>query len=146
MTSAHGGGCLCGALRYEFTSPPRWVGYCHCQSCRRNTGAPIAAFVGLLHGQFRYVKGKPVRFESSPQTFRSFCGKCGSPITYESSRWADEAHINMGTLDRPQDFQPTFHVHVAEQIPWLHMGDDLPRFPESGSSGAQPLDPAKKKA
>jgi len=92
------------------------------------------------------VKGTPVRFESSPQVHRSFCGKCGSPITYESARWADEVHINMGTLDRPQDFQPTFHVHVAEQIPWLHMNDDLPRFPASGSSGAQPVNPTRKNA
>jgi hypothetical protein len=63
MTSAHGGGCLCGALRYEFTSPAKWVGYCHCQSCRRNTGAPMAAFVGLLHGQFRALGLREVNAE-----------------------------------------------------------------------------------
>ena len=132
----HAGGCLCGALRYEFEAPPKWVGYCHCQSCRRNTGAPVAAFVGLLRGKFRYVKGTPVRFESSPQTWRSFCGQCGSPITYESSRWADEVHVNMGTLDAPGDFAPTFHVHVAERVSWFETADSLPRYPASGDTAS----------
>jgi hypothetical protein len=130
----HAGGCLCGAVRYEFDGPAKWVGFCHCQSCRRNTGAPLAAFVGLPRERFRYANGKPVRFESSPRTWRSFCAACGSPLTYESERWADEVHVNMGTLDAPQAFQPTFHVHVAEQLPWLHFADGLPRFPASGAT------------
>ena len=136
--TTHTGGCLCGAVRYEFDGPTKWIGYCHCQSCRRNTGALFAAFVGLPREQFRYVKGAPARFESSPRTWRSFCGRCGSPIIYEADRWAGEVHVNMGTLDAPQDFQPTFHVHVAEQVPWLHIADDLPRYAASGA-GAQPL-------
>jgi len=30
------GGCLCGAIGYESSEPPNWIGYCHCrytQSC-----------------------------------------------------------------------------------------------------------------
>ncbi|WP_255417518.1 GFA family protein [Maritimibacter sp. 55A14] len=39
------GGCLCGATRFRAIGPNKGAGYCHCESCRRHTGAPVAAFV-----------------------------------------------------------------------------------------------------
>jgi hypothetical protein len=34
------GGCLCGAVRFIATGQPKAVYWCHCQSCRRHSGAP----------------------------------------------------------------------------------------------------------
>jgi hypothetical protein len=38
------GGCLCGAVRFIATGQPKGIYWCHCQSCRRHTGAPVAVF------------------------------------------------------------------------------------------------------
>ena len=36
----HGGGCLCGAVRYRIDGPVRDVIVCHCSICRRYHGGP----------------------------------------------------------------------------------------------------------
>ena len=38
----HGGGCLCGAVRYEIRGPLRGVIACHCSQCRRTSGHYVA--------------------------------------------------------------------------------------------------------
>ena len=76
MTS---GGCLCGAVRFEFAGAPLWAGYCHCESCRRATGAPVAAFIGVQQSAVSFSGEPPSVFPSSPGVERWFCGACGSP-------------------------------------------------------------------
>jgi hypothetical protein len=127
-TQAAGGGCLCGAVRYKASGRRLWVAHCHCQSCRRNTGAPVATFVGYGQEQFAFVSGVPMSYNSSPGVTRSFCGQCGTPLTYESDFYPGEVHILLGTLDNPEDFVPQVHVHVGEKLPWLEIHDGRPRY------------------
>ena len=117
----HTGRCLCGAVRYRALGAPKWIANCHCASCRRATGAPMATFAGFPAERFSYLAGAPVGFHSSPGVTRSFCGQCGTPLTYEGARWPGEVHVLVGTLDRPEDFAPTHDAFVEEQLPWLHL-------------------------
>ena len=126
-TGRHTGGCLCGDVRFEASGPPDWVAHCHCASCRRNTGAALATFAGYTQATFAYVKGAPAQFSSSPGVARSFCARCGTSLTYEADWCAGEVHINIGTLDHPEQFSPQRHVFVGEKVPWLHIDDGLPR-------------------
>jgi hypothetical protein len=119
----HTGGCLCGAVRYRAQGAPKWIANCHCASCRRATGAPMATFAGFETGRFSYAAGRPVRFPSSPGVVRSFCGLCGTPLTYEGARWPGEVHVLVGSLDRPEDFAPTRNAFAEERLPWLHLAD-----------------------
>ena len=59
------GRCLCGAVRFEATGPAKWTGYCHCESCRRHTGAPVAAFAGFERDQVSFSGAPLARFASS---------------------------------------------------------------------------------
>ena len=128
MTTRHHGRCLCGAITFEASGDPKWVVHCHCESCRRATGAVVATYAGYEAGNFSITAGAPVRFASSEGVTRSFCGTCGSSLTYEGARWPGEIHIFVATLEDAADFVPRAHVHVAEQLPWLHMDDGLRRF------------------
>ncbi|MBB6410176.1 GFA family protein [Mesorhizobium sangaii] len=127
MTAAHAGGCRCGAVRFEVSAEPHHVSYCHCGDCRRASGAPVSAFVGFPVDQVAFT-GKALKmYENGPVT-RSFCGICGSPIAYVDERLEDVIYFTLGAMDVPADFPPTLHAYVSEQLPFLHMPDDLPRY------------------
>jgi hypothetical protein len=38
--------------------------------------------------------------------------------------------ITIGSLDSPETLPPTLHYWDSKRLPWLHLADDLPRFPE----------------
>lgn len=122
------GGCLCGAVRYRVRGAPLWVAHCHCRSCRRATASAMATYAGYAEDSFVVETGDPARYSSSPGVTRSFCGRCGSPLTYASERWPGEIHIFVCTLDEPEALTPRAHVHVAERLSWLHTNDGLPEF------------------
>lgn len=136
------GRCLCGDVRYTVSQPPLWVGHCHCESCRRNTGSAVATFVGVAVDAFTTTLGTRSFYESSPGVRRSFCARCGTPLAYESDRFPGEVHLFLGTLDDPNQLRPQFHVHCAERIPWFEIHDTLPRYPgstlEADHSGTDP--------
>jgi hypothetical protein len=124
----HSGGCLCGAIRFQMNADPLWVAYCHCQSCRGHTGSAVATFAGFAESSVSFVQGGPELFESSPQVWRSFCGRCGSPISYRAARFPGEVHFYIGAMDRPEQYVPQAHVHYGERISWFDTKDELPRF------------------
>lgn len=39
------GGCMCGAVRYECSAEPVFMGNCHCRNCQRVTGTAFAAVI-----------------------------------------------------------------------------------------------------
>ena len=118
------GGCLCGAVRFVATGQPKGVYWCHCQSCRRHSGAPVSVFVAFDHSAYRVTKGEITKFDSTPgRTRRGFCSRCGSTLTCESLRLATEAHFHIGAFDQPERLAPSSrHVFAEERLPWLHLG------------------------
>ena len=46
MTSpkSYDGSCFCGAVQFTVTGEPVSMGYCHCNSCRHWSAAPVNAF------------------------------------------------------------------------------------------------------
>jgi len=129
------GGCLCGRMRYAAEGEPLWVAHCHCESCRRASGAPMVTWAGFRRERVKWTAGTPQAYGSSPGVERRFCPACGAPLTYESTRWPDETHILAATLDDPESVTPTRHVYWAEHLAWMAPGDDLPRFPGTGVGG-----------
>ena len=60
------GGCLCGAVRFIATGQPKGVYWCHCQSCRKHTGAPVSVFVAFEREAYTVTNGEITKFDSSP--------------------------------------------------------------------------------
>jgi hypothetical protein len=125
------GGCMCGAVRYKARGAPVWVGHCHCESCRRATGAPVVTFVCFKVDQVAFTKGERRIYNSSPGVGRAFCGQCGTPLTWEgkSNMPARGAilEVYISTLDDPNAFTPTNHICYSEKIAWFDVADNLPR-------------------
>lgn len=133
------GSCMCGAVRYETTGESFAVTHCHCNSCRRHNGAVVATLVGFKVDQVRFGGDERKIYESSPGVGRAFCGKCGTPLTWEGDGGdlgpIFEIHIN--TFDKPDVLVPTAHAFEPERMPWFDIADNLPRF--SGFADDSPL-------
>ncbi len=104
------GGCLCGDVRLVATGTPIGVGLCHCLDCRKHHGAlfhasaifPDAAVA--ITGDVRGYQG------------RYFCPRCGSSVF---SRSGDEVEVNLGSLDEPNQFTPTYELWTIRREAWL---------------------------
>jgi hypothetical protein len=127
------GGCLCGAVRYRITGRPSVSSICHCRSCARASGAPAVAWVTFARQEVSFVRGQPVAYPSSPPVVRTFCGACGTALTYEHAARAAEVDVTTRTLDDPDLFPPAYHSWMAHAARWDRPGDGLPQFQESES-------------
>ena len=127
MTSITGG-CLCGAVRYRLSEAPFNSGLCHCETCRRTGSAPSLPYIGVMRSAFAITQGVPVAYASSARVVRSFCGACGSPLTYDNLDKPETIDVMTVSLDRPEAFPPTEHVWVSEKLAWEVLGDGLPAF------------------
>jgi hypothetical protein len=136
-TMAHKGQCFCGAVQLEVVGEPEVMGYCHCDSCRSWSGAPVNAFTLWKPEAVKVVAGREhlAVFEKSPNSQRRYCAKCGGHLmtNHPSLGLTDVYAAVLPTLA----FAPGVHVNYAETV--LPMRDGLPKlrdFPEAfGGSG-----------
>ncbi|WPZ34027.1 GFA family protein [Thalassobaculum sp. OXR-137] len=104
------GGCLCGDVRVEATGRPLRVGVCHCMDCRKQHGA-------LFHASAIFPQSAvTVTGTTAEYAGRTFCPRCGSSVF---SRSGDEMEINLGTLDAPEQFVPTYELWTIRRESWL---------------------------
>jgi hypothetical protein len=125
--TVYGGGCLCGAVRYEAGGAAHNLCYCHCESCRRATGAAFAAWATFERAHFHLSRGEMHEYRSSARVLRGFCAACGSSLTYRSETRPTEIDVTLVTLDEPTRLAPQMHVWVADKLPWVVLADGLPQ-------------------
>ncbi|WP_192564409.1 GFA family protein [Pseudomonas gozinkensis] len=104
------GGCLCGEVRIEASGRPYRVGVCHCLDCRKHHGALFAASAIFPEGAVT------ITGETHDYAGRHFCPRCGSSVF---GRSGDEVEVNLGALDAPDQFQPTYELWTVRRESWL---------------------------
>ena len=114
----HQGGCQCGAARFEVTTAPKFVGNCHCRSCRKATGAAFSTWVGFDDNNVRWLTNGPGFYASSPDVKRGYCAACGTPLTYSGEKWAGETHFLIGVFDDPTAFAPRNETFTEDALSW----------------------------
>ena len=104
------GGCLCGSVRIVATGQPKRVGLCHCLDCRKHHGA-------LFHASAIFPQDA-VTIEGELRSYagRFFCPQCGSSVFGRSD---DEIEVNLGALDAPDQFLPTYELWTIRREAWL---------------------------
>ena len=131
MTPAIEGGCLCGSVRYRMSGEPLARSLCHCRSCRLASGAPSVAWVVSPAQNFVLLAGEPARYDSSPGVVRTFCSKCGTPLTYQRVSETDTIDITTATLDDPNAFPPDREIWLEHKIEWESLNEGRAHFPRS---------------
>jgi len=121
------GHCYCGAVKFETSGQPVWVGHCHCESCRRASGSVMTSFATYHLDKVIFTGEKPARFPTEDGVVRSFCGHCGSPVAYESSDKKNQIDLHLGLFDDLEQIKPQDHTHYAEKVSWLQSDEHLPK-------------------
>ena len=125
------GGCQCGRIRYRIDSPAEGSMLCHCRTCRKVSGAPVLGWISTPSKGYRVVQGEPVEFSTSPPVRRTFCGDCGTPLTYSNADEPESIDVTTCSLDDAHAYPPTHHSWLSHDLPWVKFGDGLPQFPKS---------------
>ncbi len=123
------GRCHCGAIRYEVTGDMHHHVVCHCEDCRRCSGAVHTAWIAFPADSLTVAQGSPKLYRSSNTGRRQFCGDCGTGLFYTNEEFLPGiVDIQSVTLDNPEDFAPQAHIQVADALPWEAQLESLPRF------------------
>ena len=125
------GRCYCGAVSIAATAPPQTVTYCHCEDCKRWTGAPAPAFAAFARISLNLMP-EPQPVSHAPGVKRWFCAACGSALAATFDYLPGQVYVPLGVLDQAADMPPSLHCHAGSALPWLHIDDDLPRADASG--------------
>ncbi|KQZ87780.1 MULTISPECIES: GFA family protein [unclassified Pseudomonas] len=131
------GSCFCGAVEFTVSGEPAAMGYCHCESCRQWSAAPVNAFTLWKPEAVQVTRGADDigTFNKTPQSYRKWCRRCGGHLFTE--------HPGMGLIDvyaaviPDLAFSPGVHVHYQEAA--LRIRDGVPKLKdvpgELGGSG-----------
>jgi hypothetical protein len=131
------GRCFCGAVEIEVTGVPEAMGYCHCNSCRSWSAAPVNAFTLWKSEAVKIKSGAEhvATFEKMAFSQRKYCKLGGGHLMagHQPVGLVDVYAATIPTLK----FVPAVHVNYADTV--LPMKDGLPKlkdFPaELGGSG-----------
>jgi hypothetical protein len=132
------GGCMCGSTRYETTGESYKVLNCHCQSCRKHTGAPVVTLAVFKVDQVQFSGGERKIYQSSTGVGRGFCAECGTPLTWETSLGdlGPVCALHVSTCDNPDALPPIGHTCYSERISWFDVADNLPRYEGMSTNSA----------
>jgi hypothetical protein len=135
--NSHGGTCFCGTVEFTVTGKPVAMGYCHCDSCRHWSAAPVNAFTLWAPGALSVTRGAEEigTHRKTERSHRKWCKACGGHLFTE--------HPGLGLTDVYAAMIPTLpfdagvHVHYQETV--LRIKDGLPKLKdlpkEMGGSG-----------
>jgi hypothetical protein len=136
------GSCFCGAVQLTVTGESVAMGYCHCDSCRTWSAAPVNAFTLWKPQAVQVTRGADQigSYNKTPHSHRKWCKKCGGHLFTE--------HPGMGLIDVYAaviaDFPYRPGVHINYQETKLRVRDGLPKLKdlpkEMGGSGVSLAD------
>ena len=125
-------GCLCGEIRYEVKSDPVRTANCHCDDCRKATGASFTTNVFVKADDLVILKGTPKQFQHKADSgnvmTKEFCGNCGSQLFGYGSGSPGVKHVKVGTIDDASNIRPEINVFTSKKLPFTILSDETENF------------------
>jgi hypothetical protein len=121
------GGCLCRGLRYRLNVRPKQGSDCHCEDCRRASGAPYVTWCSVPTKEIEVLSGE-LRRVLYADRLRSFASCCGTPLFIQdevNSEWID---VTVASLDCPETLQPEAAIWIEDKLPWVELDPNRPAF------------------
>lgn len=115
------GSCFCKAVQFKLDSAPKGVVNCHCDFCRRHSGAAFSTYGVFMEPALQIVSGRDSisSFQFKDDAHKHFCKQCGSPIYNKNARYPGLCMIYLGSLAAPHDLVPTANIYCESQLAWV---------------------------
>ena len=105
------GRCLCGRISYRVTGKTIWSGYCHCESCRRFSGAAVTSWLGIADDDLEFDG------ELLSHAFLDVDGDQKSELVVCVRRSTGERELRIHATDSSRvEPQPTTRVSILGDI------------------------------
>ena len=125
-THTYRGSCFCGTVQLTVSGEPAAMGYCHCESCRSWSAAPVNAFSLWKVDAVKVTRGADHigTYQKTPRSLRKWCTACGGHLFTEHPHWG-LTDVYAATIP---EFPFKAGVHVNYQESRLRILDGLPKL------------------
>ena len=124
----YSGGCLCRAVRYRLQARPLGINACHCDDCRKLTGAANLLMLLAARDAFVHEKGDVARYRKRADSGREIdivrCADCGVRMWHEPLASPGFVFIAAGTLDDARWAIPASHIWIEKAAPAARFEED----------------------
>ena len=96
------GGCHCASNRYTIAAltPLDELVICHCHICQRLSGSASLPFINVPAMALQWERHESItEVHASEDATRTFCNRCGTPLTMVYHKDPEEVHLTCGSLD-----------------------------------------------
>ena len=126
------GGCLCGAIKYEFDkSNLISAHHCHCIDCQKSTGSGKSTIL-MLPAQSILMDGELKFYTSTTSSGRNmsrgFCQECGSPVLSFIKEMQEVNFLKAGSLDDSSWLKIDSNFYSSSAHSWSPIDDDILSF------------------
>ena len=126
------GGCLCGAVKFEFDKPNLISAHhCHCIDCQNSTGSGKATVLVLpsnaikMEGELKFHTTTTI---SGRNMNRGFCRECGSPVLSFIEEMPEVKFVKAGSLDDSSWLKIDSNFFSSSAHAWSPIDEDIPSF------------------
>jgi hypothetical protein len=125
------GSCLCGGLKYRVSGEPTRFYHCHCQRCRKASGAAHTSNLFVENGTLEFEGDtslmRQYKLPEAERFSRYFCATCGGPVPKEIPDFK-LIFVPAGTLDDEPNIRPQARIFQDSRASWSCEGEELPLF------------------
>ncbi len=120
------GVCLCGGVRFEVTEPFERVAACHCESCKKLSGAGGTVSGRVRTEAVRLLAGEDLvkGFQPEEGSVKTFCSTCGSNLFGAGWPRSEFTSVRLSALEEPYEGKIGSHIFVRSLAPWEVLPDD----------------------
>lgn len=131
------GSCNCGAVSFEINKDNiKIVVNCHCNLCRKMSGAAFSTYVSVLDSGFKMLKGEANirKHQVSQDAYKHFCATCGTPIYNKNPhKYNGITIIHLGALNNSEELKPWVNIFCKSKLAWVNDIATIENFAESRS-------------
>ncbi len=133
------GSCYCNAVQFKVSGAPKAVVNCHCNFCRKHSGAAFSTYAAVLEAALEIVSGADSisSFKVEEDAHKHFCKQCGTPIFNKNARYPGMSMIYLGGISELSGIAPTANIYCESQLAWVPSIAEIRSFAQGSAKAKQ---------